>query len=137
MDPNDAANQSVEPANSESTGDAESLNSNSQRIGLLKTLWSGEAPLVITYWLFGVVGGLVIYGISTELISATSSKLAKFLILEFIVAYQVFVTVSTWRASKKYKGKRGYAVLAKIAVFLGWFFSIPSIILSVLLLVAE
>lgn len=137
MDKNDAASQSIEPANLECTGDRESLNSNSQRMGLLKTLWRGEAPLVITYWLFGFVGSLVIYGISRELSNATSNKVAKLSILASIVAYQVFVTVSIWRASKKYKGKRGYAVLAQTAIFLGWFSSIPKIILAVLLVVAE
>jgi hypothetical protein len=137
MDKNDAASQSTEPAILESTGDTESLNSNSQRIGLLKTLWRGEAPLVITYWLFGFVGSLVIYGISTELLNVTSNKLVKLSILAVIVAYQVFVTVSIWRASKNYKGKRGYAMLAQAAVFLGWFSSTPKIILAILLVVAE
>jgi len=137
MEKNDAASQSADPANLASTGDKESLNSNSQRKGLLKTLWLGEAPLVITYWLFGFVGSLVIYGLSTELFDAINNKLAKLSIVALIVAYQVFVTVSIWRASKKYKGKRGYAVLAQAAVFLGWFSSIPKIILAVLLVVAE
>lgn len=136
MDKNDAVSQSTEPAILESTGDTESRNSNSQRIGLLKTLWRGEAPLVITYWLFGFVGSLVIYGISTELFNVTSSKLVKLSMLAVIVAYQAFVTVSIWRASKKYKGKRGYAVLAQVAVFFGWFSSIPKIILAVLQVVA-
>lgn len=137
MEKIDAASQSADPANLESTGGTEIPNGSSQRIGLLTTLWRGEAPLVITYWLFGFLGSLVIYGISTELFNATSSKLARLSILAVIVAYQVFVTVSIWRASKKYKGKRGYAVLAQIAVFLGWFSSIPKIILAVLLVVAE
>ncbi len=137
MEKTDAASQSADPANLESTGDTENPNGNSQRIGLLTTVWRGDAPLVITYWLFGFVGSLVIYGISTELFNATSNKLAKLSILAVIVAYQVFVTVSIWRASKKYKGKRGYAVLAQTAVFLGWFSSIPKIILAVLLVVAE
>lgn len=136
MDKNDAVSQSTEPAIFESTGDTESRNSNSQRIGLLKTLWRGEAPLVITYWLFGFVGSLVIYGISTELFNVTSSKLVKLSMLAVIVAYQAFMTVSIWRASKKYKGKRGYAVLAQVAVFFGWFSSIPKIILAVLQVVA-
>jgi hypothetical protein len=133
---NDEASQSAEPEILERTGDTESLNSNSQPIDFLKTLWRGEAPLVITYWLFGFVGSLVIYGISTELFNAASSKLAKLSLLASIVAYQVFVTVSIWRASKKYKGKRGYAVLAQVAVFFGWFSSIPKIILAVLQVVA-
>lgn len=134
---NDEASQSAEPANLESIGDKKSLHSNSQPIGLMKTVWRGDAPLVITYWLFGFLGSLVIYGISTELFNAASSKLAKLSLLAFIVAYQVFATVSIWSASKKYKGKRGYAVLAQVAVFLGWFSSIPKIILAVLQVFAE
>jgi hypothetical protein len=137
MDKTDATSRSTGPAILESTGKSESLNSNSQLIGLLKTLWRGDIPLVITYWLFGFVGSLVIYGISTELFNATSNKLVKLSMLAAIVAYQVLVTVSIWRASKKYKGKRGYAVLAQTAVFLGWFSSVPKIILSVLLVVAD
>jgi hypothetical protein len=129
---NDAASESAEPEILERTDDTESLNSNSQPTGLLKTLWRGDAPLVITYWLFGFLGSLVIYGISTELFNAASSKLSKLLLLAFIVTYQVFISVSIWRSSKKYKGKRGYAVLAQVAVFLGWFSSIPKIILAVL-----
>jgi hypothetical protein len=134
---NDAASQSAEPETLGRTDDIESLNSNSQSTSLLKTLWRGEAPLVITYWLFGFLGSLVIYGISSEFFNAASGKLAKLSLLAFIVTYQVFVTVSIWRASKKYKGKRGYVVLAQAAVLLGWFSSIPKIILAVLQVVAR
>jgi hypothetical protein len=133
---NNAISQPAEPANSKKLGDTESLNSTSQPISLLKTLWRGEVPLVITYWLFGFLGSLVIFGIPTEIFNAASSKLAKFSLLASIVAYQVFVTVSIWRASKKYKGKRGYAILARVAIFLGWFSSIPKIILAFLQVVA-
>ena len=108
-----------------------------KQAGLLKTLWRGDAPLVITYWLFGFIGSLVIYTISTELLNTTGIKLAKLATFAFIVFYQVLVTVSIWRASKKYKGKRLYAVLAQTAVIVGWFSSTPKIILSLLLFIAE
>lgn len=132
-----SSNQSVEPASLSNQVNVEDLNVTSARVGLLKSLWRGDAPLVVTYWLFGFVGSLIIYGVSSEIFSATSSKLAKISTLAFMVSYQVFVSVSIWRASKKYKGKRHYAVLAQTAVILGFFSSLPNVILALLVMITR
>ena len=122
MERNDAVKEPTVLANLEST--------EVQSKGLIKTLWCGEAPLVITYWLFGFVASVAIIVISREILSVTSNKLIHLMMLIFIVGYQVFASVSTWRASNKYKGKRGFAVLAQVAVLLGWLSAIPQIILA-------
>jgi len=106
-----------------------------ERNGLLGSLWRGNVPLVITYWGFGVVGTLSIYGIASVIIEAFTNKFLALYLLAMMVFYQLFVSVSVWRSSKKYQGKNVYALLAQAAIFIGWFSSIPKVILQVILVI--
>ena len=105
-----------------------------ERNGLLGSLWRGNVPLVITYWGFGVVGTLSIYGIASVIIEAFTNKFLALYLLAMMVFYQLFVSVSVWRSSKKYQGKNVYALLAQAAVFIGWFSSIPNVILQFIII---
>ena len=114
--------------NTDTTNNSNDLESK----GLLGDLWRGEVPLVITYWGFGVLGTLSIYGIASVIIEAYTNKFLALYLLAMMVFYQLFVSVSVWRSSKKYRGKNVYAILAQAAVFIGWFSSIPKIVLQVI-----
>ena len=116
--------------NTDTTNNSNDLESK----GLLRDLWRGKVPLVIAYWGFGVVGTLSIYGIASVIIEAYTNKFLALYLLAMMVFYQLFVSVSVWRSSKKYRGKNLYAILAQAAVFIGWFSSIPKVILQALII---
>ena len=116
----------------ETNTDTTSNSTDSESKGLLGDLWRGDVPLVIAYWGFGVVGTLSIYGIASVIIEAYTNKFLALYLLAMMVFYQLFVSVSVWRSSKKYRGKNVYAILAQAAVFIGWFSSIPKIVLQVI-----
>ena len=113
------------------------MNEVSSKSNLFKSTWNGEQPLVITYWLFGVVGTLLIYGVASALLEKIDDRQFKLTCLIFIVCYQIFASVSIWRSSKKYTGKRSFAALAQFAVFLGWFGAIPQIIMTVIYIISQ
>ena len=118
----------------ETNTDTTSNSTDSESKGLLGDLWRGDVPLVITYWGFGVVGTLSIYWIASVIIEAYTNKFLALYLLAMMVFYQLFVSVSVWRSSKKYRGKNVYAILAQAAVFIGWFSSIPKVILQALII---
>lgn len=119
----------------ETNSDSTSTSNNSEGNGLLGNLWRGNVPLVITYWGFGVVGTLSIYGIASVIIESYTNKFLALYLLAMMVVYQLFISVSVWRSSKKYRGKNVYALLAQAAVFVGWFSAIPKVILQVILVI--
>lgn len=88
----------------------------SDREEFLFKLVRGEYGLAKTYWLFGVVVGLIV-GLLLGLIAET----AILLVLTFVyLCYQMTVLIGIWRAADNYLGPKYWAVLAKIAVVLGW-----------------
>jgi len=79
-------------------------------------LSGGDFGLAKTYWLYGVVVGII----GTIVVTAMSKAGNFALLLYFgLVAYQVVVAIGIWNASNKYTGSKIWAVLAKIAVVLG------------------
>lgn len=114
--------------NPDSTTSSNDLESN----GLLGSLWRGNIPLVITYWGFGVVGTLLVYAMASVIIELYTNKFLALYLLTMMVFYQCFISVSVWRSSKKYQGKNVYALLAQAAIFIGWFSSLPKVILQVI-----
>jgi ABC-type transport system involved in Fe-S cluster assembly fused permease/ATPase subunit len=113
------------------------MNEVSSKSNLFKSTWSGEQPLVITYWLFGVAGTLIVYGIASALLETIDDWQFKLTCLILIVCYQIFVSVSVWRSSKKYTGKRSFAALAQFAIFLGWFGATPQIIMTAIYIISQ
>ena len=91
------------------------------KANLLIVLWRGAAPLVITYWLFGVVITFIFAGVSRELMMVADSKLLQLCVLQFLLLYQIFISVAIWRSAKNYGGKVVYRRLAQVAVVISWF----------------
>ncbi len=92
--------------------------------GFFGKLANGDYGLAKTYWLYGVLVGIVVNVISN---AVTSVGGVVILILAY-TAYEIPVIMGTWRAANKYQGLKIWAVLAKIAVVLG------AIMLAVVLL---
>ena len=101
-----------------------------KRNNLISSVWSGDAPLLITYWLFGSLVSVILVVIAGEVLPSIDNKSGKLLVLVILICYQIFSTVAIWRSSKKYKGKKIYRHFARIAVCLGWLGSFPNFILS-------
>lgn len=83
--------------------------------GFWETLFNGDFGLAKTYWIFGVLVGIIVKIFSHFI---TSSGLSVILLLAYL-PYSVVVFIGTWRAADKYPGQRTWATLAKIGVVLG------------------
>lgn len=78
-------------------------------------LANGDFGLAKTYWVYGVLVGMVV-----NLSSNFITSIGGFVI--FIITYTVYeipVLMGTWKAANKYGGSKIWAVLAKTAVILG------------------
>jgi hypothetical protein len=96
-------------------------------------LWRGDVALVITYWVFGAVGGVALRLLSpaaTYEIMAHSTTMSVFdiqvllyLWVAFLITYSVFILVAVWRSANKYRimrlASKGNATLAQGACVLG------------------
>jgi hypothetical protein len=83
--------------------------------GFFAKLVNGDYGLARTYWVYGVLVGIVVNVIT---IPVTSIALLIMIMLAHAV-YGVAVLTGVWRASDRYTGPAVWAVLAKIAVVLG------------------
>ncbi|ABA57433.1 hypothetical protein Noc_0921 [Nitrosococcus oceani ATCC 19707] len=83
--------------------------------GFFEKLANGDFGLAKTYWVYGVLVGMVV-----NLLSNFIPSIGGFVI--FIIAYTAYeipVLMGTWKAANKYRGRKFWAVLAKTAVVLG------------------
>jgi hypothetical protein len=95
----------------------------------LRALWMGDLPLADAFWMWAVIGGLLV-NISTSLlflmlIMLDQPWLALIVGYVFSVPYNVLVTVGVWRSAERHDGPRLHADLAR------WATVILMIVLSV------
>lgn len=82
-----------------------------------KSMMAGNERLVITYWVWGVIG--------TFVVSFVLGFIGGLLGLPLVVAplltlvYWIPVAIGIWKSSDNYKGNSLWAILAKVAVVLG------------------
>lgn len=88
-------------------------------IGRIANLFEGNYGLPKTYWLYGVVLGLVIGLTVGGVIGLSKSATVALLGLVLIWAYQVFMTIAIWNAATKYPGSKVWSVLARLATVVG------------------
>lgn len=112
----------------------------------IKKLWQGEYTLSKSYWFFGNIVPLFffIFLISFSLL-CQENVLDALLNLKFIpplfyqkiiiifvcivfLIYSVISTVGIWRSANKHQGKKHWAILAKITIFIALFSYIKDII---------
>ncbi len=90
----------------------------------VKRLWRGEVSLLVTFWGFGVAGGLLLnipffiestgaFNEPRNLILLTLSINAAAAVL---VTYTLFTAVAIWRSATLYEGPLIWSVLAKVVV---------------------
>ncbi len=82
-----------------------------------KSMMAGNERLVITYWVWGVIGTFVISFALTFLF--TMLGLPPMIAPLVTLVYWVPVALGIWKSSDNYKGNSLWAILAKIAVVLG------------------
>lgn len=87
----------------------------SEQKNLLENLWGGNLGLAMTYWVYGVLGGIV-WGVGIAALNPDPDPdLIKFVWLLF-ASYYFVVYVGIWQAANKYVGSKVWAVLAKFAI---------------------
>jgi hypothetical protein len=81
-------------------------------------LWRGRVALVKAFWLFGVMGTVLVTGACVLSLPASGVPSLPGLLLISLVAfgYQVLVSVGVWRSAGAYAGQPLYAVGARLAV---------------------
>ncbi|MEY4644748.1 MAG: hypothetical protein RLZZ596_1579 [Pseudomonadota bacterium] len=100
--------------------------------GLIKAVWLGDVPLVISYWIFGVLFSNASVVLFYEVANAFNSRYFLILVVLYASVCWIWILFGVWRSAGKYKGRKAWRYLARVAVILGVFFSIPHIILAVL-----
>ena len=109
----------------------------SKEANYLIKLFKGDIPLVVTYWVFGVlVGGVLIrILIAINEYNYASIALAQFGILYLqsfywlTIIYSVFILIAIWNSASNYKGG-SWGTVAKVLVILNTFAIIGNYIKS-------
>ena len=82
-----------------------------------RKLRDGDYGLAKTYWGWGVGIGFL-FGILISVLSHI--PILGLLFSIFMIFYQITLWIGIWRASYRYHGPKIWAVLARVAVILGW-----------------
>jgi hypothetical protein len=110
-------------------------------------LWRGDVSLGKTYWIFGVLVGVVLKLLSPAItyeVMSHASLMSTFDIqailygwAAIVILYSIFILIAIWRSANKYRvlkpTSKGHATLAQIACVLG----AASIIISLVTLFAS
>ena len=88
-----------------------------QKVNFFVGFWHGDLSLPMSYWLVGIVFGLVV-GFSIGMI-AYSMGMPEAAINFLILPWAIYSTVGIWRSSDKYKGPKFWSVLTKIFLVIG------------------
>ncbi len=108
---------SIDSASSNST--RKTINETAVEKGFFKKLRDGDYGLAKTYWLYGIVVGIVFAFIERLILMAMGKEgvlLALVIVLVSFVYAVFFQIQGLWRAAKKYQGSRIWAILAQIVV---------------------
>jgi hypothetical protein len=95
---------------------------------LFKKFIDGDFSLALSFWVFGLIG-LLLLGLIVTLI------LPKMIFVRLITyPYLIYASIGIWKSSNKYNGKKIFSILAKIMVviwnisqFFGLIFSLGEI----------
>ena len=79
----------------------------------LKQLYWGKISLARTFWLYGVVGAIVL-SIGVNIALAIHIIWLAYFILGFRFIYMVFIYGAIWNSARNYKGSIWWSVLAKL-----------------------
>lgn len=86
-------------------------------------LWRGEIPLARAFWLWAIVGGLLVNGVATvAALTAVTVEAPDLLAAALFFApipYDVLMVVAVWRSAARHDGRPEHANWARVAV-LAW-----------------
>lgn len=113
--------------------DEKSPNTELKNSNLFLRLLKGNVPLATTYWGYGVLVGILFNCISLAIeynYFAMEEKLETIILgyYFFVLAYQIFISIAIWNSAGNYKGKKIWAILARIMVVLSVIVTISSFI---------
>ena len=92
----------------------------------IKKLIDGDFSLVKTYWLYGVVGSIIMNLLMIfPIISGSMPLLVSAVLIS--IAYAIIVLSGIWNSAGKYTGSMLWSVLAKIIVILNGTYLFASI----------
>jgi hypothetical protein len=98
-------------------------------LDIFKGLKDGDFGLAKTYWLFFVLGTLIL-----TLPMDGLTNLVPFAIYSLLcLAYSVTVILGVWNSANRYTGLKLWAILAKLAAIIGFLYVILSILLLLIL----
>ena len=82
-----------------------------------KDMMAGKEKLVITFWGWGFVGGLI-FNFGLAFLAGTLG-LSLLIAYALTLVYYIPVSMGIWHSSDNYKGNSLWALLAKVLVALG------------------
>jgi hypothetical protein len=102
----------------------EEVQSIEQKAGFILRLFRGDVSLPITYWVFGILIGNVVFRFIIKIVERNNFEISPpkmnlwliFALYCFAAIYGIFMLISIWRSAGKYKGRVVWAYLARIAV---------------------
>jgi hypothetical protein len=83
----------------------------------MRKFLDGNISLVKSYWIFGVIGSIVLSLLSTVLVANNIIDLFTSLIINNI--YFLGIWIGVWSSANKYQGFILWKILAKSAIILG------------------
>lgn len=83
-----------------------------------KKVFNGNERLVITYWVWGFVGSIVVV-ILTWVLLLLSGFFNPVALTILQLPWYIFIWVSIWRSAGNYQGPGYWAIIAKVMVVLG------------------
>jgi hypothetical protein len=96
--------------------------------GFIKQLMDGDFSLAKTYWLYGVLGSVVMNLLL--IFPMMSGSLSLIIVAGLIsVAYAVIVLTAIWNSASKHTGSKFWSVMAKIIVVFNSLYLLSSVVL--------
>lgn len=90
---------------------------------LIKALWSGDLPLSVAFWRYGVAWGLLVNAVTSMMTVLTVLADAPVWLLVPVhllpTPYNIVVLVGVWRSAGRYEGERKWADAARMATLVG------------------
>ena len=94
-------------------------------MGLMKSLWRGEVSLEKTFWLYGMIGIVILHPavffyffLVFSCGPICESELWYIPLVALVACYCIFISAAIWRSAGNHEGKIAWAWLAKTMVVL-------------------
>lgn len=107
------------PPNKLEQDNSKGYDSDQKEKDVVARLLAGEVTLWKTYWIGNVGVGLVLSFIWKAINGTLDSGLSGILYIVWLF-WAICISIGTWKSANKYTGNRIWAVLAKVAVVIGW-----------------